>query len=161
MLYVLNNPDLASRTINRLPIFKSSSLVHLDEFNEIDGHDIYKKNHPEYYVLLYKKDGDKSKYYTYIDTLIDNGYIIYYVDLTDPKNSFLFGPNELNFTLNRDRFMKVEDGDFSYYIDGKNNILNELKSYVDEIEEKEAEELKKKQDEEIKTKIEEHNKKKK
>lgn len=158
MIYVINNPELTSKTINRVPIFKSSSLVHSDEFKEINGSEIYSREHQSYYVLLFKKPNGKSKYYTYIDTLIDNGYKIYYVDLNNENNAFLYGQNDLNFTVTRDRFLKVEDGDFSFYVDGKNNILNELKSYVDEIEKKEEEELKKQQDEEKKHKEEQKSK---
>lgn len=131
--YYLNNPEY-SKIINRGNIFKSSNLVHSDEFKEIDGTEIFVRNHAEYYVLFYKKTEGKNKYYTYIDTLIDNGYKIYYVNLNDDKNRFLFSDNDLNFTLSTERFMKVEDGEFSFYVDGKNNILNEIKGYVDEIE---------------------------
>ena len=139
--YILNNPEYTPKTINPSSSIKSSSLVHSAEFKEINGNEIFKRNHSKYYVLFYKKSEGKSKYYSYIDILIENGYKIYYVNLNDEKNNFLFTDNELNFTLSTERFMKVEDGEFSYYVDGKANILSELKSYVDEIKQKEQESL--------------------
>ena len=138
-IYLLNNPDYSSKTLSFGNKYKETELLHKDSFNEIDGREIYSKGEKVYYVLLYRKTDGKSKYYTYIDTLLENGYKIYYVNINDKKNEFLFAHNDLNFTITGDRFLKVDEGEFSFYIDGEKNILDELKSYVDEIEKKEAE----------------------
>ena len=105
---------------------KLSKLKEPEKFKEINGIDIYKQPEQSYYVLLYKKKGNKNSYYTYINELIKNGYIIYYVNLLDEKNNFLYDANDLGFTLTGDRYLKVEDGDFSFYVEGKTNIIDEL-----------------------------------
>lgn len=124
---------------------KISKLENKDKFKEINGIDIYKQPEQSYYVLLYKKKGNKNSYYTYINELIKNGYTIYYVNLSDEKNNFLYDANDLGFTLTGDRYLKVEDGDFSFYVEGKTNIIDELNlEYNSILEAKKANENNKK-----------------
>lgn len=109
----------------------ASKITKTDKFNEINGSDIYNQAEEEYYVLLYKKGKkEKNVYYTYINEYIENNSIIYYVNLNDEKNKFLYENNDLNFVVEGDRFLKVRDKDFEYYVSGKNNILKEMKNQV-------------------------------
>lgn len=123
--------DLIKIKVNKSD-YISSKINNASSFKEIDGHDIYSQEQNEYYVLLYKKNSnEKNTYYTYINEYLKNNITIYYVNLNDEKNKFLFENNDLNFVLSKDRFLKVVDKDFEYYIDGKTNILMEMKNQVD------------------------------
>lgn len=101
------------------------------EFKEINGSDIFNQIDSEYYVLLYKKgSSNKNKYYTYVNEYLKNNIKIYYVNMNDEKNKFLYSNNDFNFIIEKDRLLKVKDKEFEYYVDGKSNILNEMKSYI-------------------------------
>lgn len=111
--------------------YVSSKINEVDKFKEINGNDIYNQAEEEYYVLLYKKGKkEKNVYYTYINEYIKNNVAIYYVNLDDENNKFLYENNDLNFVIENDRFLKVSDKDFEYYVDGKNNILKEMKNQI-------------------------------
>lgn len=111
--------------------YVSSKINEVDKFKEINGNDIYNQAEEEYYVLLYKKGkNEKNVYYTYINEYIKNNITIYYVNLDEEKNKFLYENNDLNFVVENDRFLKVSDKDFEYYVDGKNNILKEMKNQI-------------------------------
>lgn len=112
---------------------KTTKMLYPDKFKEINGTDIFKQKESNYYVLFYKNKSEKNSYYTFINELIKNNYVIYFVNLNDDKNKFLYEDNGLNFTLSSDRFLKVVDGDFSFYIDGKTNILEELQIEYEKI----------------------------
>lgn len=112
--------------------YKKTNINKLTNFNEINGHDIYKGEDEVYYVLLFKKS-DISEYYTFIKTLIENNYKVYYVDLNKEDNFFLKEGNETGLIVNKDRFLKVNSHDFEYYVDGKEFILKELKSETNEV----------------------------
>ena len=103
------------------------------KYTLIDGKEIFNEPESEYYVLLYKKDGDKSKYYTYINEYAKYDKKFYFVDLNDKKNKFLFEKNDLNFTVNGDRLLKVKDKEYDYFVNGKNNILKEMKNDIDSL----------------------------
>ena len=51
--------------------------------------------------------------------------------MNNKDNKFLYSDNDLNFIISKDRLLKVNDGEYEYYIDGKNNILNEMKKEID------------------------------
>jgi hypothetical protein len=122
--------DLIKIKVNKTD-YVSSAISNTDSFKEIDGHDIFNQEESEYYVLLYKKDSkEKNTYYTYINEYLKNNATVYYVNLNDKKNKFLYSNNDLNFVLTKDRFLKVTDKDFEYYIDGKANILTEMKNQI-------------------------------
>ena len=106
------------------------------EYNEINGKDIFKKDDKTYYVLFYKKDGNKNKYYTYINKYLNNNIKVYYVNMNDSKNDYLKHQNDLNFIIEKDRFIKVKNKEYEYYVDGKNNILNEMNTYTSKLEQK-------------------------
>lgn len=111
--------------------YVTSKISNNDMFKEINANDIYNQENDEYYVLLYKKGkGEKNAYYTYINEYNKNNIIIYYVDLSKDENKFLYEMNDLNFVLETDRFLKVKDKDFEYYVDGKNNIIKEMKNQI-------------------------------
>ena len=112
--------------------YKSTDLSKLTDFNEINGHDIYNGEDEVYYVLVFKKK-DSSEYYTFIKTLIENNYKVFYVDLNKEDNIFLKEPNETGLTISKDRFIKVNNHDFEFYVDGKEYILKELRSETNEV----------------------------
>ncbi|MBR2603721.1 MAG: hypothetical protein IKE10_01675 [Bacilli bacterium] len=112
--------------------YKKTNINKLEDFNEINGHDIYKIDDGIYYVLIFKKK-DESEYYTFFKTLIENEYKVYYIDMSKEENQFLLGPNETGHIIKSNRFVKVNDRDFEYYIDGKENILKELKDETNEV----------------------------
>lgn len=156
-IFFLQNPDLIRiDSNNKIELEKkkylTSKIINKDKFKEINAKDIFTQPDGNYYVLFFKKKSEKNSYFTYINKLIENNYIIYYVDLSKDENKFLYNSNELNFTLTKERFLKVEEGDFSFYIDGKTNILDEFSKYVKELEEakKEAEKQKKLEEKEKK-----------
>ena len=114
--------------------FVGSKITNKDLFTEINATDIYNQDSSEYYVLLYKKNNnEKNTYYTYINEYINNNIKVYYVNLNDKKNKFLYENNDLDFVLTTDRFLKVKDKDFEYYVDGKNNILKEMQMQINSI----------------------------
>lgn len=128
--------------------FVTSKLADIDKFKEINGSDIYNQAEGEYYVLLFKKGTkEKNAYYTYINEYAKNNMTIYYVNLDDEKNKFLYENNDLNFTITDERFLKVRDKDFEYYVDGKSNIIKEMKSHINQINEQKKEEAKAKTEE--------------
>ena len=129
-------------------------------FREIHYTDLYKKEEKDYYVLIYKKK-NVSVYYTYLNTLLDNSYVIYYIDLSNEANKDFFGPNPTGFIPQDETFVKVADEDYEFYVTGKTNILKELRSYIDEINKKKEEELQKEKEEKSKTEEEVKEKKKK
>lgn len=124
------DPDLIkiNKNVNN---YVSSKIKETDKFKEINGSDIYNQGEVEYYVLFYKRGKkEKNVYYTYINEYIKNNLIVYYVNLNDEKNKFLYENNDLNFVIEKDRFLKVRDKDFEYYVDGKDNILKEMKNQI-------------------------------
>lgn len=112
--------------------YKITELSKLTDFNEINGHDIYNGQDEVYYVLVFKKK-DVSEYYTFVKTLTENNYKVFYVDSTKEENFFLREPNETGLIITKDRFIKVNNHDFEYYVDGKEFILKELKSESNEV----------------------------
>ena len=132
--------------------YKKTDLSKLNNFNEINGHDLYNIDDGVYYVLLFNKK-DSSEYYTFLKTLIENEYRVFYIDLSKEDNLFLKEPNEFGMIINKDRFIKVNARDFEYYVNGKEFILKELKSEVNEVIKnntlKKIEEENKKQEENV------------
>ena len=112
--------------------YKKTNVNKLTDFNEINGHDIYKLEDEVYYVLVFKKK-DVSEYYTFVKTLIENGYKVFFVDMNNEDNLFLREPNETNLIVNGDKFIKVNSHDFEYYVEGKEFILTELKNETNEV----------------------------
>ena len=111
----------------------SKSEIERDKYTEIMYNEIYTRENPEYYVLFYKKK-DQSEYHTYINDLVDNDYIIYYVDINRPENAPITVGNETGFVIHDETLLKVKDKEYSFYVIGKNNILREFKDYLDSIE---------------------------
>ncbi len=105
--------------------YKKSNISELTNYNEINGHDIFNIDDGIYYVLVSKKK-ENSEYYTYFKILLENDYKIVYVDMNNEDNAFLYNQNELNMVISGDRFIKVNNREFEYYIDKKENILTEL-----------------------------------
>lgn len=101
------------------------------EFIEIIGDQIFNMPESEYYVLFYKPESDKNKYYTYINEYLKRNIKFYYVNLNNEKNKYLYEENNLNFVISKDRLLKVKDKEYEYFVDGKNNILNEMKKDID------------------------------
>ena len=131
---------------NDVTVYKKTNFNEVVSFDEINGHDIFNKEEEIYYVLLFNKK-DSSEYYTYITYLIENGYRFYFVDTEKEENKFLFYQNELNFVLNSDRLLKVNAHEYEFYVDGKTNILKELRTDVDIIKVKKLEEEQKQKEE--------------
>ena len=124
-------------------VLKPVALKDKGNFTEILGTEIFNQTENEYFVLLY--DGakkEKDRYYIYINEYSKRNYRFYFVDLKNQENKFLYGPNDLGFTLYTDRLLKVKDKEYEYYVDGKTNILNEMEIQIDEIIQKEKEENK-------------------
>ena len=124
----------SNKNINKNSSANTIKSVKLDkkiEYNEINGKDIFKKDDKTYYVLFYKKDGNKNKYYNYINEYNKRNIKFYFVNMNNKDNEFLYSDNDLNFIISKDRLLKVNDGEYEYYIDGKNNILNEMKKEID------------------------------
>lgn len=133
MLFVTNFSEIGSIKNQDSVSVKSVKLNKDYKYHLIDGKEIFNEPESEYYVLLYKKDGDKSKYYAYINEYAKYDKKFYFVDLNDKKNKFLFEKNDLNFTLNGDRLLKVKDKEYDYFVNGKNNILKEMKNDIDSL----------------------------
>lgn len=125
--------------------------VKVEEYKEIRYEDMFKQPQKEYYVLFYNKK-KKSTYHNMINTLVKNNYIIYYVDTSKDENKPVFGGNPTGFVIYDDTLLKVNDGEYEFYVVKKTNIIKELRDYVNEIdkkieEEKKKEELEKKKNE--------------
>lgn len=117
--------------------YKISALDSKYEFKEIDGTEVYNQGEDVYYVLFYKKgNNNKNSYYPFINEYLKNNYKIYYVNLSDRKNEFLKHKNQFDFIISGDNFMKVSSKDFEYYVEGKSNILKEMKAQVIEFKKK-------------------------
>ena len=112
--------------------YKKTDFTKLKDFNELGGHDLYNVDDGVYYVLVSKKK-DTSEYYTFIKTLMENGYRVFYVDMAKEDNFFLKEPNEFGISFINDKFIKVNGRDYEYYVDGKDFILKELKSETNEV----------------------------
>lgn len=112
--------------------YKKTEFSKVTDFNEINGHDLYNGEDEVYYVLIFKKK-DTSEYYTFVKTLIENGYKVFYIDMNKEENLFLNEPNETGHVIKANRFIKVNNKDFEYYVDGKENILRELKDETNEV----------------------------
>ena len=154
VLYIYGIADVKDE-INEQKI-RTSKLNTEYKFDEIKGTDIFSKEENEYYVLLYTKPKDETyKYYYFINEYLKRKIKVYYVDLSKDENKFLFAPNELNFVVKGDRFLKVKDHEYEYFVDGDNYILNEMEYQIENIiqEEKKKESEKKKEE----TKKEEKN----
>ena len=143
ILYVSNIDlfNLRKHTLNKSNIINAVLLKPKDLFGEINYNEIFTREEPEYYVLFFKKK-DKSTYYEYLNTVLKNNYKFYYVDISKKDNKPIFEGNETGFVISEDTLLKVSNHDYSFYVIGKKNILNELKSYVDEIKKNEEKELK-------------------
>ena len=153
VLYVSNVDlfGLRKHSLNKTDIIRAVILKPKDLFMEIGYRDIFNKEDSEYYVLFFKKK-DKSTYYEFLNVLLKNEYKIYYVDLSNKDNKVIYEANETGFTINGDTLLKVKDREYSFYINGKKNIISEFKSYVDEIKKQEEEARKQKEKEESKQK---------
>ena len=133
-------------------VIKADVIKDKGNFTEILGREIFNQTESDYFVLLYTgAKSEKNKYYGFINEYAKRNVRFYYVDLTNEENKFLYGPNELGFTLASDRFLKVKDHEFEYYVDGKTHILNEMEVQIEalirqEEEAKKAEEAKAKEE---------------
>lgn len=160
VLYVSNVDlfGLRKHSLNKTDIIRAVLLKPKDLFEEISYRDIFNREESEYYVLFFKKK-DKSTYYEFLNILLKNEYKIYYVDLSNKDNKPIYSGNETGFTISGDTLLKIKDREYSFYINGKANIINEFKSYTDEIKKKEAEaKLEKEKEEAEKKKAEEKKK---
>lgn len=132
----------------------------IEKYNEINYRDLFKMPESDYYVLII--NNKKESYYNYyLKTLLDNDYKIYYVDLRKEDNKNLYQGNESGFIINDDTLLKVKDGEYEFFVINKNNILKEMKDYVDKINKEKEEALKKentlKENKKVKKKIEKSN----
>ena len=147
MLYI-SNVDLFNLRKNSQ--LRNTNIIHAvllkpkDLFIEIKYNEIFNREESEYYVLFFKKK-DKSTYYEYLNTLLKNEYKVYYVDLSKKDNKPIYEGNETGFVIGEDTLLKVKDREYSFYIRGRKNIIDEFKSYVDEIKKKQEEEKKAKE----------------
>ena len=148
-LYVSNVDlfNIRKNTLKNVNVVSSVKLKNKDLFIETNYIDIFNKEDGEYYVLFFKKK-NTSIYYQYINTLLNNNYKFYYVDLSKEENKPIYEGNPTGFVINNDTLLKVKDRVYDFYVIGKPNINDELKSYVDEIKKKEIEEAKEKAKEE-------------
>lgn len=126
--------------------------VKSDEFKEIKYEDIFKQPQKEYYVLFYNKK-EKSVYHNMINTLVDNKYTIYYVNTKKEENKPIFAGNPTGFVIYDDTLLKVNDGEYEFYVVKKTNIVKELRDYVNEIDKKIEEEKKKEEIEKKKKEV--------
>ncbi|MBO6195161.1 MAG: hypothetical protein J6O56_02300 [Bacilli bacterium] len=142
----LNGMDIldmknTSNDYTNLKVLKSISLKD-DRFKEISYDAIWNQGQSEYYVLFYNKK-NKSIYNSYLKTILDNNYIVYFVDTKKEENKKIFEGNPTGFIIEKDTWLKVKDKEYEFYVVGKTNILKELRDYVDVINKKKAEEEKK------------------
>ncbi len=142
VLYVSNVDlfNLRKNTLMNSRTVYAEKLIEKDTFSEINYRDIFNKEEKEYYVLFFKKK-KKSTYYKYLNNILKNDYKIYYVDLSKEDNKPIFEGNETGFVIAEDTLLKVTDREYSFFIKGKDNIMDEFKEYNDEILEKEKEKL--------------------
>ena len=135
--------DLRKHTITHTILNINNPVeVKSEEYKEIKYEDIFKQPQKEYYVLFYNKK-NKSVYHNMINTLIANKYIIYYVDTKKDENKPIFEGNSTGFVISDDTLLKVNDGEYEFYVVKKTNIVKELRDYVSEIDKKIQEEKKK------------------
>lgn len=135
--------DLRKHTITHTILNINNPVeVKGEEYKEIKYEDIFKQPQKEYYVLFYNKK-NKSVYHNMINTLIANKYVIYYVDTKKDENKPIFGGNSTGFVISDDTLLKVNDGEYEFYVVKKTNIVKELRDYVSEIDKKIQEEKKK------------------
>lgn len=114
-----------------------------DKYNKINYRDIFKMPESEYYVLII--NNKKESYFNYyLNILLENDYKIYLVDLRKEDNKNLYEGNESGFIISDETLIKVKDGEYEFFVINNNNILKEMKDYVDKIN-KEKEELKEKE----------------
>ena len=125
-----------------------------DKFTEIKYDEIFNRDKKEYYVLFFNKK-EKSTYYNYINTMLENKYDIYFVDISKEENKPIYQGNSTGFVISNDTLLKVNEKEYEFYVVGKTNILNEMKTYIDEINDKKAEEAIKKAEETAKKQAEE------
>ena len=143
--------DLKKHTVSHTILnLNKPTEVKSDEYKEIGYEDIFKQPQKEYNVLFYNKK-NKSVYHNMINTLVDNKYIIYYVDTKKESNKGIFEGNSTGFSIHDDTLLKVNDGEYEFFVVNKTNIIKELRDYVNEIDKK-IEEEKKKQEMEKKKK---------
>ena len=150
LISYLNGGDIlnlknTSTDYDNLKILKSSPIKN-ENYKEINYQDIFKQGQSDYYVLLYKK-GEKSVYHNYVNTIIDNKYTVYYVNLNKEENKKIYEGNETGFIISDDTLLKVRDGEYEFFVVGKTNILKELRDYIDTINKQKEEEAKKKKEE--------------
>lgn len=135
--------DLRKHTITHTILNINNPVeVKSEEYKEIKYEDIFKQPQKEYYVLFYNKK-NKSVYHNMINTLIANKYVIYYVDTKKDENKPIFGGNSTGFVISDDTLLKVNDGEYEFYVVKKTNIVKELRDYISEIDKKIQEEKKK------------------
>ena len=150
VLYIYGIADIKDE-INEQAV-RTSKLNKEYTFEEISGLDLFKKDDGEYYVLLYRKPKEETyKYYYFVNEYLKRKIKFYYVDLSKEENKFLFTKNDLNFTVFGDRFLKVKDHEYEYFVDGDNNILNEMESQIEKIIKEEKKKDTKKTDDKKKT----------
>ncbi len=125
----INNIGGMSDNLNK-NILKSVKIDKNYEYLLINGNEIFEKPENEYYVLLYKKS-NKSKYHNYVNEYLKRNIKFYFVDINDDNNKFLFENNNLGFTITGDRLLKVKDREYEYYVNGMENILNEMKNEIE------------------------------
>lgn len=145
--------DLRKNTINNIPVpsLKKTKLKNPEKMTEINYRDIFKQN-GEYYVLIFNNK-KKSFYNYYLNTLVDNNYKIYFVDLKKEENKALYQGNESGFVIKDETLIKIKDGDYEFFVVSKTNILKEMKDYTDAINKaKKEEEVKKAKEKEAKIK---------
>ena len=128
-----------------------------DKFNEIKYTEIFNRDKKEYYVLFFSKK-KTSTYYNYINPMLENNYIVYYVDLSKEENKAIYQGNSTGFVISSDTFLKVNEAEYEFYVVGKTNILNEMKTYLEEINQKKADEAIKNAEEQAKKAAEEKKK---
>ena len=108
--------DLRKNTINNIPVpsLKKTKLKNSEKMTEINYRDIFKQN-GEYYVLIFNNK-KKSFYNYYLNTLIDNNYKIYFVDLKKEENKALYQGNESGFVIKDETLIKIKDGDYEFFV---------------------------------------------
>ena len=131
----LKNISLHDTSVNSI----KATTINNSKFKEVFYTDIFKQKEKEYYVLFYKNK-QISVYYSFVETLLENDYQIYYVDINNAANKPIFEGNESGFVIKGDTYLKVNEGDYEFYVVDKTNILKEMKSAVEKIENKKKEE---------------------
>lgn len=147
-----DHKDFTKTTVKPAEIKKDRK----EKFREIKYNEIFNRGEHDYYVLFFKHKL-KSVYYPYINKMVNENYIIYYVDLSKKENKPIFENNETGFIINDDTFLRVIDGEYNFYIINKSNILKEFDLYMKVIDENEKlrklEEEKKKKEQEKQAKL--------